>query len=144
MVLVGTFLWSKVATAFASLGIILAAAYLLWMVQRVAFGTPAPHMLHKLSDLNQREMATLLPLAVLIFVIGIFPNPLLSRMHTSVEHVIARVAPSSPRQSSIRAGLEQTTPLQKDDLLSTLDVVHASTVNPIGNLPLTETQGKRP
>ena len=144
MILVGTFLWSKVATAFASLGIILAAAYLLWMVQRVAFGTPAPHMLHKLSDLTHREMATLLPLAILIFAIGIFPNPLLSRMHTSVEHIIARVAPSSPHQSSTRAVLGQPTPLQKNGLTSTLDVVHTSTVNPIGNLPLTETQGKRP
>ena len=36
--------WSKVATALASVGIILAAAYMLWMVQRVAFGVPAPHM----------------------------------------------------------------------------------------------------
>ena len=40
LVLVGTFLWSKVATALASLGIILAATYLLWMIQRVALRGP--------------------------------------------------------------------------------------------------------
>jgi NADH:ubiquinone oxidoreductase subunit 4 (chain M) len=43
LVLVGTFYWSKIATAFASLGIILAATYLLWMLQRVVFGVPDPH-----------------------------------------------------------------------------------------------------
>ena len=100
MVLAGTFLWSKIATAFASLGIILAAAYLLWMIQRVAFGTPHPHMLPKLRDLNLREMTSLVPLAVLIFLIGLFPNPMLTRMHASVEKVIARVIPPSHEQAS--------------------------------------------
>lgn len=99
MVLAGTFLWSKVATAFASLGIILAAAYLLWMAQRVAFGVPAPHMLPKLRDVNLREMVTLTPLVVLIFVIGLFPNPILTRMHPSVEKILARVVPSAPEQA---------------------------------------------
>jgi NADH-quinone oxidoreductase subunit M len=100
LVLVGTFLWSKVATALASLGIILAAAYLLWMVQRVVFGVPAPQQLPKLRDLNQREFATLVPLALLVFWIGLFPNPLVSRMHQSVTNTIAsmsraKVAPTA-------------------------------------------------
>ncbi|HSA87455.1 MAG TPA: NADH-quinone oxidoreductase subunit M [Nitrospira sp.] len=99
MVLAGTFLWSKVATAFASLGLIFAAAYLLWMVQRVAFGVPAPHMLPKLHDVNLREMVTLVPLVVLIFMIGLFPNPILTRMHPSVEKILARVVPSAPEQA---------------------------------------------
>lgn len=102
MVLIGTFLWSKIATALASLGIILAAVYFLWMVQRVAFGVPAPHMLPKLRDVNLREMVTLVPLVVLIFMIGLFPNPILTRMHPSVEKVIARAFPSaSERVSSV-------------------------------------------
>jgi NADH-quinone oxidoreductase subunit M len=99
MVLAGTFLWSKVATAFASLGLIFAAAYLLWMVQRVAFGVPAPHMLPKLHDVTLREMVTLVPLVVLIFMIGLFPNPILTRMHPSVEKILARVVPSAPEQA---------------------------------------------
>ena len=56
LVLVGTFLWSKAATALASLGIILAAAYLLYMVQRVAFGVPLPHQLPKLKDLSHERL----------------------------------------------------------------------------------------
>ena len=100
LVLAGTFLWSKGATALASLGLILAATYLLWMVQRIAFGVPSPHHLPELKDLNQRELATLLPLAVLVFLIGFFPNPLVSRMQTSVTKTIdlmsrTRVAPST-------------------------------------------------
>ena len=87
LVLVGTFLWSKPVTAVAALGVILAAAYLLWMVQRVAFGSP-DHGTARLADMNLREMATLLPLAILVFWIGLFPNPLLTSMHASVNHLI--------------------------------------------------------
>jgi NADH-quinone oxidoreductase subunit M len=96
LVLAGTFLWSKTAAALASLGIILAAAYILWMVQRVAFGTPSAQMLPKLRDMTQRELLTLVPLIVLVFWIGLFPNPMLTRMHASVEKVIARSLPVMP------------------------------------------------
>jgi NADH-quinone oxidoreductase subunit M len=119
MVLAGTFLWSKIATAFASLGIILAAAYLLWMVQRVAFGVPAPHMLPKLRDVNLREMVTLVPLVVLIFAIGLFPNPILTRMHPSVEKVIARVFPSAPEQASTVNRVDPFSPSVEDVTLPT-------------------------
>jgi NADH-quinone oxidoreductase subunit M len=100
LVLVGTFLWSKVATAFASLGIVLAAVYLLWMIQRVVYGVPSPHHLPTLKDLNQRELATLVPLVVLVFWIGLYPNPLVSRVHQSVTNTIdsmsrAKVAPTA-------------------------------------------------
>jgi NADH-quinone oxidoreductase subunit M len=114
LVLVGTFLWSKLATAVASLGIILAAAYLLWMVQRVAFGVASPHHLSKLNDLNHREMATLVPLVVLIFWIGLFPNPLLTRMHSSVTNVIARVTPAPPVVSAPTGTSPQAVPASVD------------------------------
>jgi NADH-quinone oxidoreductase subunit M len=108
LVLAGTFLWSKIATALASLGLILAAAYLLWMVQRIAFGLPSPHHLPKLRDLDQRELAMMVPLAVLIFWIGFFPNPLVSRMHTSVIKTIdmmsrTRVAPATHPSAAIES-----------------------------------------
>ena len=100
LVLIGTFLWSKAATALASLGIILAAAYLLYMIQRVAFGVPLPHQLPKLKDLSAREFVTLVPLVLLVFWIGIFPNPFVSRMHSSVTKTLeimarTKVAPLS-------------------------------------------------
>jgi NADH-quinone oxidoreductase subunit M len=110
MVLAGTFLWSKIATAFASLGIILAAAYLLWMVQRVAFGTPSPHVLPKLRDVDLREMVTLVPLVVLIFLIGLFPNPILTRMHPSVEKVLAHTFSPAVEQASVVNQLDPAVP----------------------------------
>lgn len=119
MVLIGTFLWSKIATALASLGIILAAVYFLWMVQRVAFGVPAPHMLPKLRDVNLREMVTLVPLVVLIFMIGLFPNPILTRMHPSVEKVIARAFPSASERVSAVSRIDPFPPSAEDVALST-------------------------
>ena len=89
LVLAGTFVWSQFATALAALGVILAAAYILWLMQRVVFGTPAPAHRAHLLDLNARETATLVPLIVLVFALGIFPNPLLSRMHASVTQLLA-------------------------------------------------------
>jgi NADH-quinone oxidoreductase subunit M len=94
LVLAGTFLWSRVATAFAALGVILAAAYILWLMQRVVFGSPSSAHRAQLLDLNARETATLVPLVILVFVIGIFPNPLLTRMHASVAQLLA--APKTP------------------------------------------------
>jgi NADH-quinone oxidoreductase subunit M len=113
LVLVGTFLWSKIATACASLGVILAATYILWMVQRVVFGVPSPHHLPTLKDLNHRELATLAPLVLLVFLIGLFPNPFVSRMHQSVTNTIAsmsraKVAPTAPPSA------EGTAPLLAD------------------------------
>ncbi|MCA1957087.1 MAG: hypothetical protein LDL14_00975, partial [Nitrospira sp.] len=93
LVLAGTFLANKLAATLASLGIILAAAYLLWMVQRVAFGVPSPVLLPKLHDMNGRETAALIPLVILVFWIGVFPNPLVSRLHPSVNQVLARSFP---------------------------------------------------
>ncbi len=109
LVLAGTFLWSKIAAALASLGLILAAAYLLWMVQRVAFGVSSPQMLSKLRDVNLRETVILVPLVVLIFWIGLFPNPILTRMHPSVEKVIARALPPNPEHASTVEHISPTT-----------------------------------
>ncbi len=90
LVLVGSFLLSKTIAAVATLGIILAAVYLLWMVQRVAFGV-ASQASARLADLNWCEMASLLPLLLLVFWIGVFPNPFLTPMHASVAHLFAQM-----------------------------------------------------
>jgi len=86
LVLVGSFIYNKTIAALATFGIILAAVYLLWMVQRIAFGVPTEKTA-KLTDLNWCEMATLVPLIILIFWIGVFPNPFLTPMHASVAHI---------------------------------------------------------
>jgi NADH-quinone oxidoreductase subunit M len=89
LVLVGTFAWSKLTATLAALGIILAAVYILYLVQRVIYGPASPQMLPKLTDLNIREFGMLVPLVVLVFWIGLYPKPLLDVMHASVARVIA-------------------------------------------------------
>ena len=117
LVLAGTFVWSRLATAFAALGVILAAAYILWLMQRVVFGSPSPAQRAHLFDLNAREMATLLPLAILVFVIGIFPNPLLTRMHASVAHLLA--APKTPAFAIEPSPAPATVPLPVAAVMAT-------------------------
>jgi NADH-quinone oxidoreductase subunit M len=106
LVLIGTFLWSKAAAALASLGVILAAAYLLYMVQRVVFGVALPRELPRLKDVGIREFAILSPLVVLVFWIGVYPNPLVARMHSAVTKTLetmarTKVAPVSHPSAAI-------------------------------------------
>ncbi len=95
-ILLGAFLHKKVYAVIASLGIILGAGYMLWLYQRIAFGKITnPHNEH-LADMNIREVAAALPLVVLVFAIGLYPNAAFSVMHASVsnliQHVNAKVA----------------------------------------------------
>jgi NADH-quinone oxidoreductase subunit M len=89
LVLIGVFAWDKFTATVAALGIILAAVYMLYFVQRVVYGPASPQMLPKLTDLNAREFGMLVPLVVLVFWIGLYPKPLLDVMHASVERVVA-------------------------------------------------------
>jgi NADH-quinone oxidoreductase subunit M len=88
LVLVGTFVWSKFTATRAALGIILAAVYILYMLQRVIYGSPAEHMANKLYDLNWREFGMLVPLVVFVFWIGLYPKPVLDVMHASVNRLL--------------------------------------------------------
>jgi NADH-quinone oxidoreductase subunit M len=82
--------WATSQAAVAAFGVILAAVYMLSVVQKVFFGPlDNPKNAH-LRDLNTRETIALAPLLVLVFVIGLFPNLLLERMHETVAGVVGR------------------------------------------------------
>jgi NADH-quinone oxidoreductase subunit M len=87
LVLLGAFITYPAFAVVASLGIILAAVYMLWMVQRVAFGETNPKIAPH-PDLNPRELATVVPLVVAVFWIGVYPGPLLEVLHVSVDHLL--------------------------------------------------------
>ncbi len=90
-ILLGAFLHYKPYAVLASLGIILGAGYMLWLYQRVAFGKITnPHNEH-LADMNTREVLAALPLVVLVFVVGIYPNAAFGVMHASVANLIQHV-----------------------------------------------------
>jgi NADH-quinone oxidoreductase subunit M len=82
--------WALSQSTVAACGVILAAVYMLSVVQKVFFG-PLDNPKNKdLEDLNTRESIALAPLAALVFAIGLFPNVMLSRMHESVAGVVER------------------------------------------------------
>ncbi|MDX6693138.1 MAG: NADH-quinone oxidoreductase subunit [Blastocatellia bacterium] len=82
------------ATALAATGVIWAAVYMLWMLQRVVFGRITHPENARLKDLNARETALLIPLLVLMLLMGVYPNLFLNRSRASVETVRARIVES--------------------------------------------------
>jgi NADH-quinone oxidoreductase subunit M len=80
-----------VVTMLAATGVIWAAVYLLWMLQRVLFGRVTHPENRRLPDLNWREIGLLAPLLVLMLYMGAYPRPFLARARASVEAVRARV-----------------------------------------------------
>jgi len=75
------------------IGVVLGAAYLLWLYQRVMFGNVTNPANEHLPDLNLREYATLIPLVVLAFWIGIYPKPLFRVLDVPVQRVVQVVNP---------------------------------------------------
>jgi NADH-quinone oxidoreductase subunit M len=96
MIVMGTFVsqtlggQAKLQAGLASAGVILAAVYMLSVVQRVFFGPLSNPKNKRLVDINVRETIAVAPLIALIFVIGLFPNLFLSRMGDGVSAVLER------------------------------------------------------
>ncbi len=92
-ILQGAFQVSKAWAAWGSLGVVLGAAYLLWLYQRVMFGPVTQFANEDLPDLNLREYATLVPLVILAFWIGIYPKPFFALIEKPVENIVRQVNP---------------------------------------------------
>ena len=95
LVLVGTFAYNWWYAAFAVLGIVLAALYILLMYQRTMTGPTRPE-LAGMKDLNVREIGALAPLLLLIVVLGFFPKPLTSIINPAVGHTLEQAGVSDP------------------------------------------------
>jgi NADH:ubiquinone oxidoreductase subunit 4 (subunit M) len=88
--------WSTlmvVMTIIATTGVILGAIYMLSLARRVFFGAITHDENREVEDLTARELCVLVPLVVLIFVFGFFPNLLLDSMHASVGKLVAETRP---------------------------------------------------
>ena len=90
LILIGAFQSMPVAAAVGATGVVLGAAYMLWMFQRVMFGPVTNPKNRGLPDLSARETLVLAPLVVLIFVMGIYPAPFLRTMDASVRATLVR------------------------------------------------------
>ena len=88
LILVGTFKKSFLVATIASLGVILAAAYMLWLYKRIIFGEILKNELKKITDLNKSEIFVLSSLVFPIIFFGFYPEPLLSTTEISIENLI--------------------------------------------------------
>jgi NADH-quinone oxidoreductase subunit M len=93
-ILVGAFNRTWWWALFAALGIVLGAAYMLWLYQRVFFGPLTNPENKGLKDLTRREIAYLAPLVILCFVIGLVPGPFFKVLEKPVNYLVAKVDPS--------------------------------------------------
>jgi NADH-quinone oxidoreductase subunit M len=93
LILQGAFVKSKMWAAFAASGVVLGAAYMLYLYQRTMFGKIENPKNERLLDLNNREFATFAPLLILAVWMGLYPAPFLDRLKTSVQHIMMRVDP---------------------------------------------------
>ncbi len=92
LILLGTFQAAPVYAYFAVTGVVLGAAYMLWMFKRVFFGEKGELVKdehHPLHDLSVREVVVLVPLVILVFWMGLFPNHFLNWTKSSVDHLVA-------------------------------------------------------
>jgi NADH-quinone oxidoreductase subunit M len=84
----------RLYAACAVVGIVLGAAYLLWLYQRVMFGPVTNPANANLPDLNTREFACLVPLVLAAFWIGVYPQPVLRYLKVPADQLVQRVNPN--------------------------------------------------
>jgi NADH-quinone oxidoreductase subunit M len=95
----------------AVIGVILAAAYLLWLYQRVFFGKVTNPKNEKLRDLNVRELVYFAPLIAVAFWIGLYPKPFFEILQQPVNQLVQTVRPGYPGTNmEVRKGREGLTP----------------------------------
>ena len=109
LVLVGTFSRYKVAAILATLGIILAAFYILWMYQRTMNG-PTASEVEGLPDLKPRELWAVVPLVALIIAMGIYPKPVLDVINPAVHQTMVQVHMTDPTPAHPATAQKGTAP----------------------------------
>ncbi|GBE16069.1 NADH-quinone oxidoreductase subunit M [bacterium BMS3Abin14] len=123
----------------ASTGIILGAVYMLHMYKKIMFGEITHEENRKLLDINMREIATLAPLVVLMFWVGIYPKPFLKIIEPAAKQVVLRV--ESAKSARIELKKAQSAGLDVDSSAVKLAVNvdrHSITFNGVNALPPVE------
>ncbi len=100
LILLGAFRADPYTAALAVTGVIFGAAYMLWMFKRVMFGPLDEQKNGKLKDMSGRELAVILPLIALIFIMGVYPRPFLETMDASVARIVAQAGATVPGNSA--------------------------------------------
>jgi NADH-quinone oxidoreductase subunit M len=90
LVFVGAFSVYKTVTIVSAIGIVLGAAYVLWMLQRVFLG-PANEKYADLPDISRRELVSVVPIGIVVILFGVYPPPLIDMIKTSLVHLIGMI-----------------------------------------------------
>jgi NADH-quinone oxidoreductase subunit M len=111
LVLVGSFKPFPIFTTIATTGVIFAAAYLLWAIQRILFNPLDKKENEHIPDLNWREISLMAPLIAVIIWLGVYPAPVLRRMEAASQALVTRVergAATAPQKSASVLAVEST------------------------------------
>jgi NADH-quinone oxidoreductase subunit M len=103
LILAGTFQTHPVAATIAASGVILAAIYLLWLVQKVFFGPITNDENRNVPDMAWHEIAAMVPLLVFMVWIGVHPNTFLKKMEPSVKHLMTTIQSREPARVPVMA-----------------------------------------
>src|SRR5512140_3623003 len=133
-ILTGAFLTNWKWAAWASLGVILGAAYMLWLYQRVFFGEIKHEENKKLKDLNWREIWTLVPLMALCLVIGVYPKPFFEMTAPANRKILVAVATpykqkideSAPRIAAVTAVTPASVPAAAAAVIPAADIANVA------------------
>jgi NADH-quinone oxidoreductase subunit M len=120
LILLGSFQVNWLMTLIATTGVILAAVYLLYMFRRVFFGEVTHPENRGLKDLNAREVWSVLPLAVMAFVIGLFPGLFLTQMTPRSQQVV-QMMHEVEETGSTTAGMPVRIDLPQGELVARID-----------------------
>jgi len=101
LTLLGAFQVNTWLAALATTGVILSAAYALWLYRRVIFGALEKESLRAIADLSAREKAILIPLAVLVIFFGIYPAPIFDATAASVDALVRQYNDSQAAAGSV-------------------------------------------
>jgi NADH-quinone oxidoreductase subunit M len=104
LILLGVYVVNRAWAIAGASGIVLGAAYMLWLYQRTMFGRVEHPANLSMKDLDGRELATLVPLVVLAVWIGVYPAPFLQRLESSVARIVARVNGTSAPAIALGGG----------------------------------------
>ena len=96
LALVGAYKANSWVAAIATLGVILGAAYMLYLYRRVAFGTAAGEDTASMKDMSAREWLTLAPIAAATLWMGVYPESFMAPMRNDVTALLARLEPAAP------------------------------------------------
>ena len=103
LILVGAFQVNRTVAVFAMTGVIFAAVYMLWMYQRVIFGSVTNEANRRLPDLTPREWVVLLPVLLFIVWIGVYPATFTGMTETSVQSLITQVQTKAAATAALLA-----------------------------------------